>query len=127
MKKKEALHMKNGKVLSFEAYQKAVDKAYSKFIKGYNPNIKTKEIGRFAVDSGKCYIGDPYYLTDPSHIVETDDNIKGWGVLAENFGGDGGYSVYGEYDGKQLVRLIVDFTNSDNYPKNEIINKRKRK
>lgn len=89
--------------------------------------ITLKEIGRFAVDNGVCWVGDPYYLTEPTHIVETEDNLKGWGVLADRFGGDGGYSVYGEYEGKQLVRLIVDFRNSDNYPSLETIKKRKKK
>jgi|694.fasta_scaffold100209_3 hypothetical protein len=79
--------------------------------------IAVEEIGRFAVDSGTCYIGDPWYLVNRHDTINDENDIKRWGVLADRFGGDGGYAVYGEYDGSKLTRLVIDFTDDNKYPK----------
>jgi len=65
---------------------------------------KLKEIGRFVVDSGECFIGDPHY--------------KEAGIIFDGFGGDGGYAVYAEYNEyNEITSVRIDFTNSDKYPK----------
>ena len=81
-------------------------------------------LGVIEVDSGTLLIGDPGYVlpnqaggttgvdyqavVDADHVVAT--RLAGQPVLLiQRFGGDGTYSVVGEFEDDELRRVIVDF------------------
>lgn len=85
-------------------------------------------LGLIAVDSGTIIVGDAVYiLPDRSagkagaDYQEVVDAPMGPAVrlgdrpvlLIQNFGGDGAYAVYGEFDEEGFARLIVDFNPVD--------------
>ena len=83
--------------------------------------MKTKivELGVVGVDSGQLVIADPCYIKDslPSYeeLCEIDGQIdfpKGYagaGVKITDFGGDGIFPVFGEYDKDGLLlNVFID-------------------
>ncbi len=95
-------------------------------------NLKAKVIGKFEVDSGLVWIGDPCYIlhtdklplslgTNWTEFCDKINNLdskefnfnngtNGLGVLSAT-GGDGGYNVIGFYDNENLPPLfiLIDF------------------
>jgi len=85
-------------------------------------------LGQVEVDSGTLVIGDPCYLlgraaegrlgVDYETVLQTDDPVTSPldgqpVVLLRQFGGDGSFPVFGQYDDGGLVRVIVDFVEPD--------------
>ena len=89
--------------------------------------VKTERrmIGIVEVDSGTVIISDPAYVlpraednrpgTDYSAVLRDltaahATQLGGQGVvLLSNFGGDGPYPVYGEFEDGEFMRAIIEF------------------
>lgn len=81
-------------------------------------------LGILEVDSGTLVIGDPAYLllslmdgksgVDYQAVLEADAGVdavpfaNGLTLLIQNFGGDGPYPAYGEYDDGELTRICIE-------------------
>ncbi len=81
-------------------------------------------LGVVEVDSGTLVVGDPGYLlprastgapgVDYQHVLDglTDnlaERLAGEAVLLlQNFGGDGPYAVYAEYEDGEVARICID-------------------
>ena len=89
---------------------------------------ETRYLGQVEVDSGTLVIGDPCYLlrraaegrpgVDYEAVLQTDDPVTSPldgqpVVLLRQFGGDGSFPVFGEYEDGELIRAIVDFVEPD--------------
>jgi hypothetical protein len=84
-------------------------------------------LGFVEVDSGTLIIGDPVYVlghqtasrpgVDYEAVIEVIAAVQGPVarlagqpvLLLQEFGGDGSYPVYGEFEDDMLVRVIVEF------------------
>ena len=81
-----------------------------------------KFIGFVEVDSGTLVIGDPAYLlphaargkggVDYEAVIEARDPIGRLGgqrvLLLQQFGGDGTFPVFGQYEDGELIRVTID-------------------
>ena len=79
-------------------------------------------LGIVEVDTGTLVIGDPAYLaaggeTSAMHPgAEADPAISqfvlpianGLALQIQNFGGDGSFAVFGDFDEEELMSIIVD-------------------
>lgn len=81
-------------------------------------------LGVVDVDSGTLLVGDPAYVlpdadagktgVDYAEVVavpmsEDVAPLAGRPVLLlQNFGGDGTYPIYGEFDGPDLARVVIE-------------------
>ena len=89
---------------------------------------KMRYLGQVEVDSGTLVIGDPCYLlsriadgragVDYEAVLQTDEPVTSPldgqpVVLLRQFGGDGSFPVFGEYEDGELIRAIVDFVEPD--------------
>lgn len=86
------------------------------------PLSTEKFIGVVEVDSGTLVIGDPAYLlphaargkggVDYETVIEARDPIGRLGgqpvLLLQQFGGDGTFPVFGQYEGGELIRVSID-------------------
>lgn len=82
-------------------------------------------LGVVEVDSGTLLVGDPAYLlgersrgkegADYQEVIDADPSITAAPIgtrpvlLIQGFGGDGTFSVFGEFDGGELLGIYVDF------------------
>jgi len=81
-----------------------------------------KQLGVVGVDSGQLIITDPCYidslpnykkLCDINGQVYFRDGHPAAGVKIEDFGGDGIFPVFGEYDKDGLlVKVVIDLERS---------------
>jgi hypothetical protein len=107
-----------------------------------------KKLGEVLVDSGQLFITDPCYLEDWTHGDIVDNKEKNTFVYDEqtndygrvcaltvgeqgygehsgglafaNFGGDGSFPVYGNYEGNRLVSIEIVFEEEEEeYPEDE--------
>lgn len=77
------------------------------------------KIGKFGVDAGLCWIGDPCYLSDENHFRDWDkfvdevgfDVFKQFkdGVVVSTGYGDGVYDVEARFEGKRVAEIRVRF------------------
>jgi hypothetical protein len=89
---------------------------------------ETRYLGQVEVDSGTLVIGDPCYLlgraaegrsgVDYEAVLQSDDPVTSPldgqpVVLLRQFGGDGSFPVFGEYEDGELIRVSVDFAEPD--------------
>jgi hypothetical protein len=81
-------------------------------------------LGVVSVDSGILLVGDPAHVLPSSRDgqpgLDYQDVIKGdsraqsirlggdVALLVQNFGGDGQFAVYGEFENGEFMRLVVD-------------------
>ena len=79
-------------------------------------------IGVVEVDSGTLVIGDPAYLlphaargkggVDYEAVIDARDPITRLGgqpvLLLQQFGGDGTFPVFGQYEDGELIRVTID-------------------
>lgn len=82
-------------------------------------------LGYVSVDSGTLLLGDPVHVLPSEHdgkpgldyqeVLDADANTAAVAVahnlalLVQNFGGDGDFGVFGEFEDKELLRIVVDF------------------
>ena len=87
--------------------------------------VERRYLGVIEVDSGTILVGDPTYLLarrsdggDGADYQEVSDADPAPAaaplgdrpiLLIQNFGGDGTYPVYGEFEDGELLRIYVDF------------------
>lgn len=91
--------------------------------------LERRLLGVVEVDSGTLLVCDPGYVLPfkgrdragvdyqtvidaPSHAHATPLAGKP-AILVQNFGGDGSYPVFGEFENGYLVRVIVEFVEPD--------------
>ena len=86
------------------------------------PLSSEKLIGVVEVDSGTLVIGDPVYLlphaargkggVDYEAVIGACDPIGRLGgqpvLLLQQFGGDGTFPVFGQYEDGELIRVTID-------------------
>ena len=86
--------------------------------------LERRFLGLVEVDSGTLLIGDPGYFlprAEEGHAGVDYQAVVGAGagevavpfandmaLLIQDFGGDGTFPVYGEFEGGELVRVCVD-------------------
>jgi hypothetical protein len=86
--------------------------------------VARRFLGVLEVDSGTIIIGDPAYLlpsrqhakpgVDYQAVLEADGDgdavsfANGLTLLIQNFGGDGPYPAYGEYEDGELLRIVIE-------------------
>jgi len=87
--------------------------------------VERRLIGIVEVDSGTVVVGDPAYMLPraadgvagidysavlrdlgPKPAVQLDEKPV---VLLANFGGDGPYPVFGEFEDGEFMRAIIEF------------------
>jgi hypothetical protein len=95
-----------------------------------NARIERKFFGIVDVDSGTLLIGDPGYVlprraegeegVDYEHVISANLSNAPSAQLADrpvvllgDFGGDGTFPVFGEYEDGELMRVIVEFVEPD--------------
>lgn len=87
--------------------------------------MERRFLGMVEVDSGTLLVGDPSHVlpwkeggksgVDYQAAIAADPTIVATPfagtptLLIQDFGGDGTFPVFGEFDGRDLVRLIVEF------------------
>lgn len=87
--------------------------------------IERRLLGIVEVDSGTLLVGDPAYALpskedgkpgiDYEAVIQSPGDQHGAQlrgrpvVLIANFGGDGAYPVFGEFEDGELLRAIVEF------------------
>ena len=87
--------------------------------------MERRFLGLVEVDSGTLLVGDPGYVLPWSErgkpgvdyaavIAAVPSAVAGPlagtpTLLIQDFGGDGTFPVFGEFDGPDLMRLIVEF------------------
>ena len=87
--------------------------------------VERRLLGIVEVDSGTLLVGDPAYaLPSKKHskpgidyeaVVQSPGDQHGAQlagrpvVLLANFGGDGAYPVFGEFEDGELLRAVVEF------------------
>ena len=79
-------------------------------------------LGIVEVDTGTLVIGDPAYLTADTETRAIDAGLavdaavsqfvvpigSGLALQIQNFGGDGSFAVYGDFDDEELMSIVVD-------------------
>lgn len=86
--------------------------------------VERRFLGILEVDSGTIIIGDPAYLlpsrenakpgVDYQAVLDADPKVgalpfaNGLTLLIQNFGGDGPYPAYGEYEDGELLRILIE-------------------
>lgn len=86
-------------------------------------------LGLVDVDSGTIVISDPAYCLpnrdrdkpglDYEAVIQADTTVtstylgNGLVLLISNFGGDGTFPVYGEFEDGELIRVTVEFVEPD--------------
>ena len=92
-----------------------------------SPEVQRRFLGVVEVDSGTLLIGDPTYILPSADSgkagVDYDAVIQARGAVArlagqpvlllQEFGGDGTFPVFGEYEDDELVRVTVEFVGPD--------------
>ena len=91
--------------------------------------IERRLLGTIEVDSGTMLVGDPglvlsraetgrdgvdYQVVIDVPMTETASPLGGRPILLiQNFGGDGAFDVFGEFEDGELVRLTIEFEDAD--------------
>jgi hypothetical protein len=92
--------------------------------------VERRFFGVVDVDSGTLIVGDPAYVlgrradgkdgVDYERVIEVDlaktpaVQLAGLPVvLFADFGGDGTFPVFGEYEDGELMRVVVEFVEPD--------------
>jgi hypothetical protein len=79
-------------------------------------------LGIVEVDTGTLVIGDPAYLPDGTETRGNDASMavdaavsrfvvpiaNGLALQIQNFGGDGSFAVYGDFDDDELMSIVID-------------------
>ena len=94
------------------------------------PRVERRFFGVVEVDSGTLLVGDPTYVlprketgheaVDYAEVIAADHSqsdairlAEGPTLLISNFGGDGTFPVFGEYEDGELMRVVVEFVEPD--------------
>lgn len=91
--------------------------------------IERRLLGTIEVDSGALLVGDPglvlpraetgregvdYQVVIDVPMTETAAPLGGRPVLLiQNFGGDGTFDVFGEFEDGELVRIVIELEERD--------------
>jgi len=93
------------------------------------PAVERQFLGVVEVDSGTLVISDPAYClphqdrdkpgVDYEAVISADTSVtssylgNGLVLLISNFGGDGTFPVFGEFEEGELMRVTVEFVGPD--------------
>lgn len=93
------------------------------------PTLERQFLGLVEVDSGTIVISDPAYClphrdrgkpgVDYQAVIDADTSVtssylgNGLVLLISNFGGDGTFPVFGEFEDGELIRVTVEFVEPD--------------
>jgi hypothetical protein len=94
-----------------------------------DPTFERRFLGVVEVDSGTILVGDPAYCLshleagkpgiDYEAVIQADTNVPALYLddrpvlLITQFGGDGTFPVFGEFEDGELMRVTVEFVGPD--------------